>query len=190
MCRFLKLRQNGNYYFRRIIRPDLQPYFGQTAWDKSLKTKDREEAKRLVALETVRTDELIAAAEQALTPAQPRTAAQRRAEAHQREQEDRDDELSEMHMQDDWEREDRIASQEEIAKGVRTRLTGSTADMAPEDAVVARMLREGREAHEIEREDLLNEFAKLKASQESAGDVHGGDKPGQWSAGKLLSAAE
>ena len=44
----------------------LRPVTGQREWFHSLKVKDREEAKRLVALETVRTDHLLKAASKTL----------------------------------------------------------------------------------------------------------------------------
>lgn len=182
MCTYLEgPRANGMYYFRRSVPSRLRPILGKREFFFSLRTKDRETAKKLIQAYSPKIQAELDAAEATLAvgslPVQPKTAAQRRVEDQQREQEDRDDEQSEMHIAADLEREDRIASQEALARSVRIRLTGSTAEMAPEDAVIARMLRDGKEAHEIEREDLLNEIAKLraklKARQESVGDSRG-----------------
>lgn len=188
MCTYLD-QVGSTYYFRRVVPVELQPFIltstgkPRTEWKISLRTKDRSEAKRLIPDHVKASDALLDAAKRALAVAEKAqapvltvTAAQRRAERWQREQEDRDDELSEIHIGEDLEREDRIASQEVLARSIRARLTGSTADMTPEDAVIARILREGKEAHKIDREDLRNEMAKLKASQESAGDSQSAER--------------
>lgn len=72
MCRFLTPKRNGIYYFRRLIPERLRPIIGQREWFFSLKETDPEEAKRLVALETVRTDQLITAAKKALADTRPK----------------------------------------------------------------------------------------------------------------------
>lgn len=60
MCTYLHGPRGAVYYFRRAIPKPLQPYLASgTAWMFSLHTKDRTEAKDLVALHTVRTNALI-----------------------------------------------------------------------------------------------------------------------------------
>ena len=60
MCTHLSKR-GATYYFRRVIPENVRPWFGNRAeWVYSLSTKDRDEAKRRVARETVKTDDAIA----------------------------------------------------------------------------------------------------------------------------------
>jgi hypothetical protein len=173
MCTYLLgPRQGGMYYFRRDIPKHLQPIIGQTAWSHSLRTKDRAEAKRKVATETVRTNGLIAEAEKvfaagvrAPVPAPQRT----RADDWQREHEEREAEWAGIQGKLDDEREERVAEQEPHARRLRNRIKGSTARMSPEDAVVARMLREKDE--EIA---LLREHGGSNSPSGSAGDSHRG----------------
>lgn len=59
MCTYL-FRRNSTYYFRRIIPSDVRSLFGdRSEWIYSLRTKSREEAKRLAQNEAVRTSGLI-----------------------------------------------------------------------------------------------------------------------------------
>ncbi|MES2289688.1 MAG: DUF6538 domain-containing protein [Pseudomonadota bacterium] len=60
MCTHLAKR-GSTYYFRRVIPEHLRSWFdGRTQWMYTLSTKDRDQAKRRVARETVKTDETIA----------------------------------------------------------------------------------------------------------------------------------
>ena len=51
-------------------------------------------------------------------------------------------ESAEYWEQKDAEREARIESQEDYAKQLRLHITGSAAEVAPEDAIIARMVRD------------------------------------------------
>lgn len=162
MCTYLD-QVGSTYYFRRPVPLDLRGYFltktgkPRVDWKKTLRTKDRETAKRKIPEYITWTNAEIDAARAQLATqqaaAQPRTPEeleeQRRTIERRRYADER--ELVEMGAQEElaaWEadqgatREARIKNQEEYAKRLRTRITGSTADMAPEDAVIARLLRE------------------------------------------------
>lgn len=74
MCTYLK-PYNGTYYFRRSVPEELRPLFPtssgkpRTEWRLSLRTKDREEAKRGVPALTAKTNALIDQARAALAAA-------------------------------------------------------------------------------------------------------------------------
>ena len=69
-------------YFRRPVPHDLLSHFRtergnpRTEWKRSLGTKDREQARRLLRSHVTETDNLIDEARRALTPETPATAAQ------------------------------------------------------------------------------------------------------------------
>jgi hypothetical protein len=71
MCTYLD-QVGSTYYFRRAVPDDLLGYFRtktgklRTEFKLSLKIKDREEAKRLIPLRTIDTDQLFADARAAL----------------------------------------------------------------------------------------------------------------------------
>ena len=53
------LSQRGSvYYFRRVVPDDLKPILGKQEIMKSLRTKDRETAKRLIPVEVIASDRL------------------------------------------------------------------------------------------------------------------------------------
>ena len=58
MCIHLQKR-NSVYYFRRVVPDDLRGFIGRDEWVYSLRTKDREEAKRRRDKEAVRVNGLI-----------------------------------------------------------------------------------------------------------------------------------
>jgi integrase len=175
MRTYLKRHPNGTYYFRRDIPKHLQPIIGQTAWSHSLRTKDCTEGKRKVDTETVRTNGLIAEAEKVFAAGarEPVPAPQRsRADDWQREHEEREAAWAVIQGKLDDEHEERVAEQEPHARRLRSRIKGSTARMAPEDAVVARILREKDE--EIA---LLREHSGSNSRSESVGDSYRGSEP-------------
>jgi integrase len=160
MCTYLHgPREGGMYYFRRPIAERLRPIIGQREWYHSLKTKDRAEAKKKVALETVRTGLLLDAAEKALTDATAEAMGQvveaNRAQTEERNRIRAEEEWADFEERQARERQDRIAAQAEQARELRTRITGSTARMAPEDAVIARAIREAEEAAAVWRARFL-----------------------------------
>lgn len=63
MSAYLLRRHGGTYYFRRAIPLDVRPAFGgRREWIVSLRTKDREQAKRILARYVLTFDEAIEAA--------------------------------------------------------------------------------------------------------------------------------
>ena len=82
MCTHLT-RRGATYYFRRVIPDDVRPAFGNKAeWVHSLRTKDRDEGKRLAQAEAVRTNALIDEARALLANADPTVRASVRTAAH------------------------------------------------------------------------------------------------------------
>lgn len=82
MCTYLAKR-GATYYFRRLVPDELRPALGgRREWMLSLRTKDREAAKRAVPAHTVATDRQIDAARAALAvgaPEKPASAQSERA---------------------------------------------------------------------------------------------------------------
>jgi hypothetical protein len=71
MCTFLSKR-GSTYYFRRAVPVNLRPFLdGRHEWMRSLGTKDRTEAKRLIPAITIETDALLASAMKRLVAGEP-----------------------------------------------------------------------------------------------------------------------
>lgn len=149
MCSHL-VRRGAVYHTRLVVPVRLRSIIGKSDLGRSLRTKDLAEAKRLLGPWLTQARATIEAAEAELARRQVVTmpfsakaiACQRRAEAQEREQLEADEEWQAERDRLDNERNARIEAQDEYAKLLRIRITGSTADMAPEDAVIARLLRE------------------------------------------------
>ena len=161
MCTYLD-QVGTTYYFRRPVPQELRPFIltttgkPRTDWKETLRTKDREVAKRRIPDLVKRTNAEIDAARAKLAEqatAQPRSPEELREQRRAARRQRLIDELerAKLEMQEEWEawealeegeREARIEAQEPQARELRMRLTGNTAKMAPEDAVIARLLRE------------------------------------------------
>lgn len=126
MCLYLTKR-GSTYYFRRVIPAELRPAFnGAAEFTFSLKTKDKDEAKRKRSAEAVRTDKLLEEAQARLAllaaPVEPPRAPARpitEAEIEQAEREGR--EL--------FDKEHRREELSEFVDFLERRLKGSTAQM-------------------------------------------------------------
>ncbi|MDX3901163.1 MAG: tyrosine-type recombinase/integrase [Sphingobium sp.] len=185
MCQYLTPPRKGVYYFRRPIPERLRPIIGQREWFYSLKVKDREEAKRLIPYETIRTDQLLAAAEKALAEAVPKDpeqlARQRRAEVAQRRFEEQERAHDEARREDDAEAARleaeqlaRIDAQEaERLHMEYIVLTGKTGAMPPELAVMIRAVRDARGELAVKDEHLL--IAQSQLRERAAGDSQGAE---------------
>ena len=80
MCTYLAKR-GATYYFRRVIPAELRPAFGgRSEFMLSLRTKDRETAKRLIPARTVETDRAMDEAAQSLAATVPENVHQSAAE--------------------------------------------------------------------------------------------------------------
>lgn len=149
MCSHL-VRRGAVYHTRLVVPVRLRSIVGKSDLGCSLRTKDQAEAKRLLGPWLTHARATIQAAEAELARrhavATPHSAKaivqQRHAEAREREQLEVDEEWQAEQERLDNERNARIEAQKEYAKRLRIRVTGSTADIAPEDAVIARLLRE------------------------------------------------
>ena len=78
MCTYLD-QVGATYYFRRAVPAELQPFIAtskgapRTEWKVSLRTKDREAAKRLIPLQVMATDAEIDVAREEFAEARART---------------------------------------------------------------------------------------------------------------------
>jgi hypothetical protein len=63
MCSYLKPRNGGMYYTRMVVPPRLRPIIKKTDLGRSLGTKDRAEAKRLLPAWLEEAQAIISAAE-------------------------------------------------------------------------------------------------------------------------------
>jgi len=75
MCSYLKPRNGGVYYTRMVVPPRLRAIIGKSDLGRSLGTKDRAEAKRLLPAWLAGAQSIIAAAEAELSVGQTPTAA-------------------------------------------------------------------------------------------------------------------
>ncbi|WP_146163462.1 DUF6538 domain-containing protein [Sphingomonas fennica] len=81
-------KRGATYYFRRVIPDELQPVIGRREFMVSLRTKDKEEAKRLIPHHVIASDKRLQEARQALAAAsvpKPKAYVPSRAEVEQEE---------------------------------------------------------------------------------------------------------
>jgi hypothetical protein len=108
MCLYLTKR-NATYYFRRAIPDELQQAFGgRTEFTFSLRTKDKEEAKRRRSVEALRTDRELEEARASLSPSHAPTAPHAPAPFRSQEEQERADAV----QREDAERDARYAARE------------------------------------------------------------------------------
>lgn len=161
MCSYLDL-VGSTYYFRRAVPQDLIGYFKtqtgkpRTDWKFSLRTKDRETAKRLLRPHEVETDALIDDARRTLASACD-DAGERIGSASGGDE--RAEALAAVEAAQRARREARRAGRIEVHK----RLQLTTAEMDPQDAAWVDVLREKG----ISLEMLREATAGLKAGNEA-----------------------
>ena len=141
MCLYLTKR-GATYYFRRVIPDELRPAFnGAGEFMFSLRTKDREEAKRRRSTEALRTDRELEQARARLTsPAAP----ERPPTPPSRALSDFEIEQAELQEQDEGERQARREELSDYIDFLRDRLRGSTRQM-PRELRAFRYILEGHE---------------------------------------------
>lgn len=150
MCTYLTKR-GAMYYFRRAIPAELRPAFkGKAEFMLSLRTKDRDAAKRLIHDRAKETDRLLDEARAKLgigaAPAIPLPSARAMSE-YQIEQAD-------MAAQDEAERQARWDAREPIRQRLEAALSKSTAELEPWEAAARDLLRDARLDLTIEQERL------------------------------------
>lgn len=166
MCTYLHKAPNGVYYFRMGIPVELRPRFdGRREIKHSLRTKDRDDAKRLIPDHTKAALRLL---EQARGEAQPvpatqpapvsspaRAARLRRLEAYDREQ----DELAQIDndkwAEREWEREER----QPLADHLAQRLSSADVELTPVEAAAKDLIEDQRFEADLAREQLA--FARM-----------------------------
>jgi integrase len=162
MCTYLDQR-GSTYYFRRVVPASLRPYLGgRSEWMRSLRTKDRAEAKRRIPAITIETDALMASAMRLLeagTPLDERQVPTQWAGPTQRDLE----QVAWEAGQDDM-REARREQLEPAIEYLEERLRGSTREMPPELRAMKFLMDDVALSNRVMREQLAIARSLLKAS--------------------------
>lgn len=145
MCTYLAKR-GATYYFRRVIPADLRPAIGGRAeFMVSLRTKDREQAKRLIPAQTAASDREMDAARSRMPancrrePAEPQSA---RAAAWEQAAWEHAQEGAEIEYREEAERQERWEAREPIRLEVQRAFRKSTAELTPREAAMRDLLRD------------------------------------------------
>lgn len=163
MCTHLN-KTGSTYYFRRPVPDDLIGYFltmrgnPRTEWKRSLRTKDREEAKRLLRPHVSETDQLIDEARQAL--ARSYEAAPEDTVAADRE---REEQAARLALE--AESKQRQAARSDLRTLWRQRRQTSTAALSPEQAAAVDLLKE----RDAEIEELRRAVAVMQTGNDRLG---------------------
>jgi integrase len=180
MCTYLN-KTGATYYFRRPVPDDLLAYFvtergnPRAEWKRSLGTKDREEAKRLLRRHMVETDKLIDDARRALrekTAQDGSVGVAERAEATSAEQEQ-----AQAAAAIEADRQARYEARKEYRVAARQRMMLSTAELSSDEAAWRDLVRE--QGQKLEK--LRQAAAGQRESNERLADRTGkpvGGKPG------------
>jgi integrase len=138
MCSYLKPRNGGVYYTRMVVPPRLREIIGKSDLGRSLKTKDRAEAKRLLPSWLEEAQSTLAAAELAL--ARRQSAAAVVSGPLTQEEADWEAEQDRFNRELDWEDEAKAEAEEAL----EARLQRPEAELTKDEAAAARLLREAR----------------------------------------------
>jgi hypothetical protein len=141
VCTYLSPPRNGVYYFRRGIPEHLRPLVGKTEFLRSMRTKDRAEAKRLLPQYTMASEKELTAAQTAFdsiaqAPADTAHTTAMKAQWQRREQaqwEHKQAGAAHFENEDDA-RAERQAARAEHKRRLEQRLKLTTADLSPEEA--------------------------------------------------------
>ena len=138
MCSYLYRR--GAVYCTRLAVPQrLRPIIGKSDLGRSLRTKDRDEAKRLMPIWLAEAQAVIAAAEAELAQGGVRKATAV-AYPFTQEQADWEAEQDRLRSEFDWE----MDAQEEAADALEARLDRPEAELTTDEVAVARVVRRVR----------------------------------------------
>jgi len=172
MCTYLTKR-GSTYYFRRVIPAELRPVLGGKAeFMLSLRTKDREQAKRLIPDKTKLTDSLLDEARIRSGSSAPLPFPKTSSPAMSRFQLEQAD----MAAQDEAERQARWESREADRQRLLAAFERSTAKLTPDEAAMRDLLRDAQAELTIERERGV--MRRLEAVAEQRGiNVPGGIQP-------------
>lgn len=149
MCTYLTKR-GSTYYFRRVIPADLRPALGgKTEFMLSLRTKDREQAKRLIPDKTKETDRLLDEAGRRGAPTEmPRPVGGVPISEFQIEQ-------GKLAAQDWAEKDARWEAREPLRERLLAAFELTTAEITPEEAAMRDLLRDVQADLTIERERAI-----------------------------------
>lgn len=145
MCSYL-YRRGAVYCTRLVVPPRLRPIIGKSDLGRSLKTKDRDDAKRLLPAWLEEAHSIIAAAEAELVRKQRAallvTGPQTQEEADWLEEQDRFNRMLDREYED----------QAEADEATEARLLHSTAQLTPDEASASRLIRGAREERDRYRD--------------------------------------
>lgn len=173
MCTYLLPTPTG-YYFRRAIPENLRPFFdGKRQFKVSLRTKDREEAKRLIPGHTIATNEQLDRARKALgaaavtsatlaAPLRPKSPAALERERRRWEWEQEQAELADAEQSD---RDLELEALEPIMDAIES---GTIPDAAPADLARAGQLLA---RHERQMGDIRVQEAESKRGRASVSHI-------------------
>ena len=163
MCSYLD-QVGSTYYFRRAVPKDLVGHFltssgkPRSEWKFSLRTKDRETAKRFLRPHEIQTDTLIDEARAALSSVPSQTSENRHTQQRERE------EAAAAHALAEESRLRREA-RGDLRTLWRKRRRSTTAELEPEQAAAIDLLRE----QDAELEQLRQAVAVMKAGNAELG---------------------
>ena len=176
MCTYL-IKRGATFYFRRVIPAELRPAFdGATEFTFSLRTKDREEAKRRRSVEALRIDALVDAARGQLEgPGR----AQATAAAPHHGISERAVEQLESEARSDAERKANYAARAPLRRRLRNAMQLSTAEITPGEAATRDLLREQRYEFTVAAERLASR--QVRAAEKRRGTLYSDpqDHPGE-----------
>lgn len=145
MCSYL-YRRGAVYCTRLVVPPRLRPVIGKSDLGRSLKTKDRDEAKRLLPAWLEEAHSIIAAAEAEL--ARRQQAALVVSDPQTQEEADWLEEQDRFNRELEWEYE----AQVEADEATEAKLLHPKAELTPDEASAARLIREAREERDRYRD--------------------------------------
>lgn len=156
MCTYLD-KTGSTYYFRRPVPHDLIGHFrtktgqARTEWKFSLRTKDREDAKRLLRPHTMDTDRLIDEARAATAVAGKAAERVLATYPFTQEQADWEAEQDRLRSEFDWE----MDARDEAADALEARLDLPEAELSTDEVPAARLYRRVRRERDAYRDRYI-----------------------------------
>lgn len=162
MCSYLKPRNGGVYYTRMVVPPRLRPILGRSDLGRSLRTKDRAEAKRLLPEWLAEAQATLAAAEKELARRKAPTP-QSTPPVHPATEVEADSWSEFAQLEAELNAEDEVKAEAEDA--FEARLQRPERDLTTDEAAAARLLRGARE----ERDRYRHRYNVRKRRDEQRG---------------------
>jgi hypothetical protein len=181
MCTYLD-QVGSTYYFRRVVPLELRAFIrtssgaARAEWKISLRTKDRDAAKKRIPHFTIQTDKEIDLARHSLrlgltkapqgTPEAPAQALSSAAAARMHTAENAVHEAADIASRDADEREARYDAREDDRRYWERRMAFSTVDMTPREAAVKDMLAAATFNEEVAQQEIA--FLRMSLAQAKA----------------------